>query len=227
MSKFMIRVLPVAAVLLLACASQALAQSVSPYFGLGSAFNSAATNAGCSSGQIYDPLNSAAAPPCVPADGMGGVFGVFGADFMIKPHLGINGEYNFRFAQAQYATSTNSGFGNIPFTVRPAFYDFNAIYQPTAGDKQVVPFVEGGIGGAHLSFYTSQAVGALSNASSLFVTTNHFQVHGAVGAKIYVHGDVFVQPQFDIRYVPHLTDQYGRNFVPAFTISIGYAFGRG
>ena len=226
MLKFMIRTLSIAAVFLLVCAGQASAQGVSAYFGVGSAFNSAATNAGCPSGQIYDPLNSTTGPPCVPANSMGGVFGVFGADFMIKPHLGINGEYNFRFTQDQYATSTNSGFGNIPFKVRPAFYDFNAVYQPTGGDKQVVPVIEGGIGGAHLSFYTSQSVGTLSNTSALFVTTNHFQVHGAVGVKIYVHGDVFVKPQFDIHYVPNLTDQYGRNFVPAFTISIGYSFGR-
>ena len=33
---------------------------------------------------------------------MGGVFGVFGADFMFKQHLGFNGEYSFRFAQAPY-----------------------------------------------------------------------------------------------------------------------------
>jgi outer membrane protein with beta-barrel domain len=228
LSKFTIRMLPLLAVLLLASAGQANAQSFGAYFGLGSAFDSSATNAGCASGQVYDPFNASPGPPCVTANGMGGVFGVFGADFMIKPHLGINGEYSFRFAQAQYATSlaVNNGFADTPITVRPAFYDFNAIYQPTSGDKQIVPVIEGGVGGAHLSYYVSQSAGNLSTSSSLFVTTNHFQVHGAVGVKIYVKSDIFIKPQFDIHYVPHLTDQYGRNFVPAFTISIGYTFGR-
>ena len=234
MSKFTIRVLPLLGILLLAGVNPAHAQGVSAYFGLGSAFDSAATNAGCASSQIADPLYNPSASslptaPCVAAHGIGSVFGVFGADFMIKPHLGINGEYSFRFAQAQYVTSpaaSNGSGSDIPITVRPAFYDFNAVYQPTSGDKQVVPVIEGGIGGAHLSYYASQAAGNLFTASTFFGTTNHFQVHGAVGAKIYIHGDVFVKPQFDIHYVPHLTDQYGRNFVPAFTISIGYAFGR-
>jgi hypothetical protein len=231
----MIRMLPIAAVLLLASASQTHAQAVSPYFGLGSAFNSAPTNSGCPSGQIADPLynptgfGALPAAPCVAAHGMGGVFGVFGADFMVNPHLGINGEYNFRFAQAQYVTSpaaSNLSGSDIPITLRPAFYDFNAIYQPTAGDKQVVPFVEGGIGGAHLSYYASQQAGSLFTTSSFFGSTNHFQIHGAAGAKVYFHGDIFLQPQFDIRYVLHLNNQYGRSVVPGFTISIGYAFGR-
>ena len=230
MSKFAIRMLPLLGVLLLAGVNPAHAQSVSAYFGLGSAFDSAATNPGCASGQIGDPLfTGTGTPPCIPASSMGNVFGVFGADFMITPHLGFNGEYSFRFAQAQYATSlsANNGTGsNIPITVRPAFYDFNAVYQPGSGDKKIVPVLEGGIGGAKMSFYVSQALGTISNQSQLFATSNHFQVHGAVGVKLYVKSDIFIKPQFDIHYVPNLTNQYGRNAVPEFTISIGYSFGR-
>ena len=225
MTKFTIRTIPVLILLLIAGAKQASAQGFSGYFGVGSAFDSSATNVGCPPGQIYDPLNPSAAPPCVPANSMGGVFGVFGGDFMFTPHLGFNGQYSFRFAQAQYATSTNSGFGNIPFTVRPAFYDLNAVYEPISGEKAVVPVLEGGIGAAHLSYYSSQTSGALFTTSTIFGTTNHFQVHGGVGTKIYFKGDAFIKPQFDIHYVPNLNQQYGRNFVPEFTVSIGYTFG--
>lgn len=224
MSKFAIRMLPLLGVLLLAGVSPAHAQGVSAYFGLGSAFDSSATNGGCASGQIIDPTIGAGGP-CVPVSSMGGVFGVFGADFMIKPHLGFNGEYSFRFAQSHYFDSTTTS-PPTPINIRPNFYDFNAVYQPTAGDRQVVPVIEGGIGGAKLSFYANPGAGTLFSGSQFFASSNHFQVHGAVGAKIYIHGDVFLKPQFDIRYIPHLTDQYGRNFVPEFTISIGYAFGR-
>jgi hypothetical protein len=217
LSKLTIRMLPLLAALLLAGVKQANAQGVSAYFGLGSAFDSAATSPGCASGQIGDPLSAATPPPCVPVSDMGGVFGVFGADFMITPHLGFNGEYSFRFAQSNYIPSDQ-------INIRPAFYDFNAVYQPGSGDKRIVPVLEGGIGGAKLSFYGVQS--GVFSSSQLLGSSNHFQVHGAVGVKLYFKSDIFIKPQFDIRYVPHLTDQYGRNYVPEFTISIGYTFGR-
>ncbi|MGA7793503.1 MAG: outer membrane beta-barrel protein [Candidatus Acidiferrales bacterium] len=220
MSKLTIRTISLLALFLLAGVRQASAQAVSAYFGLGSAFDSAATSSGCPSQQISDPFGGLIPPAsCVPAQTMGGVFGVFGADFMIKPHLGVNGEYSFRFAQANYLP-------NESFNVRPGFYDFNAVYQPTAGDKRVVPVLEGGIGGAKLSFYVSQQAGSIFTQSQFFTSTNHFQVHGAVGVKLYIKSDIFIKPQFDIHYVPNLTDQYGRNTVPEVTVSIGYTFGR-
>jgi hypothetical protein len=202
---------------LLAGAKQSNAQGLSAYFGLGSAFDSAATNSGCPSGQINDPLTTPPPVSCVPVSAMGGVFGVFGADFMITPHVGFNGEYSFRFAQSNYLPSDQ-------INIRPSFYDFNAVYQPSSGDKRIVPVLEGGIGGAKLSLYGVQS--GVFSSSQLLGSSNHFQVHGAVGAKLYLKSDIFIKPQFDIRYVPHLIDQYGRNFVPEVTVSIGYTFGR-
>ena len=226
MSKFIVRMLPlpVLAVLLLAGVRPANAQGISAYFGLGSAWNSAARTPDCPPGQIDDPtIFPQTTGTCLPVSGMGGVFGLFGADFMIKPHLGINGEYTFRFAQASYLGPENSI--GIPINIRPAFYDFNAVYQPTGGDKTFVPVLEGGIGGAKMSFYLSQTGTAFSQ-SSYFISSSHFALHGAAGVKWYLHGDVFLKPQVDLRYVPHLTNQYGRNFVPQLSVSIGYTFGR-
>jgi hypothetical protein len=224
LSKFAIRTLPLLGALLLAGVNPIHAQGVSAYFGLGSAFDSAATQGGCPSGQRPDPTVGPGGT-CVPVSAMGGVFGVFGADFMIKPHLGFNGEYSFRFAQSHYF-DTPTTTPPTPINIRPNFYDFNAVYQPTAGDRQVVPVIEAGIGGAKLSYYANPGAGTIFSGSQLVASSNHFQVHGAIGAKIYFHSDVFLKPQFDVRYVPHLTTEYGRNFVPEFTISIGYAFGR-
>lgn len=224
MLKLTNRIIPLLLVLLLAGAKQAGAQGVSAYFGLGSAFDSAGTSAAtsttpaCPPQQIFDPFTGASGQ-CETAPTMGGVFGVFGADFMINRHLGVNGEYSFRFAQANYLPAAS-------LNVRPGFYDFNAVYQPTSGDKRVVPVLEGGIGGAKLSFYVSQQAGSLFTQSQFYTSSNHFQVHGAVGVKLYVKSDIFIKPQFDIHYVPNLTDQYGRDTVPEFTISIGYTFGR-
>jgi len=220
LSKLMIRLVPLLVLLLLAGVPQANAQGVSAYFGLGSATDSPATSAGCANQQISDPFSGFTPPAsCVPAQGLGGVFGVFGADFMIKPHLGINGEYSFRFAQADYLP-------NEGLKVRPGFYDFNAVYQPTSGDKRIVPVIEGGIGGAKLSYYVSQSAGSLFTQSQFYSSSSHFQIHGAVGVKLYVKSDIFIKPQIDLHWVDNLTDQYGRDFVPEYTISIGYTFGR-
>jgi hypothetical protein len=214
--KIIVRTLPLLTLLGLSCVKQASAQGVSPYFGLGSAWDSAATTPGCPSHQIADPFNG---NTCAPAQTMGGVFGVLGVDFMLTPHVGFNGEYTFRFAQQGYLPSEG-------LNIRPAFYDFNAVIQPFSGEKRVVPVIEGGIGGAKMSFYASQSTGSFFNQSLFIASSNHFQVHGAFGVKLYVKSDIFIKPQFDVHYVNNLTDQYGRNTVPEFTISIGYTFGR-
>ena len=215
MPKLTIRIVPLLILILLSGVKQASAQGVSAYFGLGSAFDSAATQSGCPTGQITDPFVGG----CASVNSMGGVFGVFGADFMIKPHLGINGEYSFRFAQSSYMPSEQ-------LNIRPSFYDFNAVYQPSSGDKRIVPVLEAGIGGAKMSFYVSQSAGTLFNQSQFLVSSNHFQVHAAAGVKLYVKSDIFIKPQFDFHWVNNLTDQYGRTTVPGFTVSIGYTFGR-
>jgi len=219
LSKFTIRMIPLLALLLLGGVKQASAQGVSAYFGLGSALDSKGTSPGCSPQFILDNVTA----NCEPANTMGGVFGVFGADFMIKPHLGVNGEYSFRFAQASYLP-----VGGL--NIRPTFYDFNAVYQPTSANQRFVPVLEGGIGGAKLSLYFNQQSCATpsvcANFSQVVATANHFQLHGAFGVKIYVKSDIFIKPQVDIHWVDNLNQQYGRNLVPQYTVSIGYTFGR-
>ena len=204
----------------LASVHQAKAQGFSAYFGVGSATDGPGTSATCAAKQILDVL--ATPPACVPAPNIGGVFGLFGADFMITPHLGVNGEYSFRFAQAPYLPTEG-------LNARPGFYDFNAVYQPGTGTNRIVPVLEGGIGGSKLSLYVSQSgciSGICANPSQVVATSNHFQLHGAVGVKIYVKSDMFIKPQIDLHWVPHLTQQYGSDFVPQYTLSVGYTFGR-
>lgn len=221
----MIRTIPFLVLLFLAGARQAHAQAVSAYFGVGSATDGAttspatATTAACPTHQIYDIYTSA----CETAPTIGGVFGVFGADFMITPHVGVNGEYSFRFAQAPYLSAAG-------LNARPEFYDFNAVYEPISGDQRIVPVLEGGIGGSRLSLYVSQqsciVTSICTNSSQAVATSNHFQLHGAVGVKFYVKSDMFIKPQIDFHWARNLNQQYGSNFVPQYTVSIGYSFGR-
>lgn len=218
MSKHMIRTIPVLVLFLLAGVHQASAQGVSAYFGVGSANDGAATTPGCAPKNILDPI----ANTCTPAPTIGGAFGVIGADFMITPHLGVNGEYSFRFAQANYLPTEG-------LNARPAFYDFNAVYEPLTGEGRVVPVLEGGIGGSKLSLYFNQSsciTNACSSSSQVVATSNHFQLHGAVGVKLYVRSDMFIKPQIDLHWAHNMTQQYASDFIPQYTISIGYTFGR-
>lgn len=204
------------------------AQGVSPYFGMGSAIDGAGTSVNttdpatgltvtCLPGNLFDSITG----NCEPGPKIGGLFGVFGVDFMFRPHFGVNGEYAFRFAQSDYLPAAGLKF-------RPGFYDFNAVYEPIAG-RHIVPIIEGGIGGARIALYQAQTV-SVTGITSTFsypagLNANHFQVHGAFGVKLYVKGNIFIKPQFDIHYVTHLTDQFERNWVPQYTVAVGYTFG--
>jgi hypothetical protein len=226
LSKLTIGTILLLSTLLFGSVGSVRAQGVSPYFGLGSATDSAGrpinqfdgTGAPCPAGQFSDvPF----AGGCEPGGTIGGVFGVFGVDFMLKAHLGFNGEYAFRFAQANFLP-------NAGLKMRPGFYDFNVVYQPLSG-KRIVPVVEGGIGGARMALYVTTPC-SIANINCTYnqpagINANHFQVHGAVGVKLYVKGNIFIKPQFDIHYVTHLTDQFGRDWVPEYTVAVGYTFG--
>ena len=93
LSKLTIQTILPLSILLLGSVDFVPAQSLSPYFGLGTAKDSVGTSIlqGCPAGQLFDGLVCEAGPT------MGGLFGVGGVDFMFRKHLGINGEYAFRF----------------------------------------------------------------------------------------------------------------------------------
>ena len=228
MSKLTIGTLLVLSTLLLGSLNLVRAQGVSPYFGLGSASDSAGTTTNaidsvtgntvsCTKGNLFDDFTGF----CEPGPTLGGVFGVIGVDFMFRPHFGVNGEYAFRFAKADY----------LPFAglkMRPGFYDFNAVWEPISGTR-IVPVVVGGIGGARIALYQSQTV-SVTGITTTFTSpaglnANHFQLHGGFGVKLYVKPALFIKPQFDIHYVTHLTDQFGRTWVPEYTVAVGYTFG--
>ena len=222
MSKLTIGTILLLSALLLGSANSVCAQGLSPYFGLGSAMDSAGTSVaeGCPPGNLFDELTG----NCETGPTFGGVFGVFGADFMWKSHFGFNGEYAFRFAQAPYLP--------VPgLNMRPQFYDFNAVYEPISGsDKRVVPVFEAGIGGARIELYQAQNCTVTGiNCSFSYpagFSANHFQLHAAAGVKLYVRGNLFIKPQFDFHYVTNLTQQFGRDSVPQYTVSVGYTFGQ-
>jgi hypothetical protein len=150
---------------------------------------------------------------------MGGTFGKFGADVMFKPWIGVGGETDFRYAQGAYAG----------LSYRPFFYDFNAIIMPTGRKfKYVVPELQAGIGGTKLSFYENATycniLAGCSNSSAVVASSSHFQTHLAGGIRFYATQHFFVQPQVDAHYVNNFF-QFGSNWVPEYSASVGWSFG--
>jgi len=148
---------------------------------------------------------------------------------MAWKHFGVGAEVNFEPSKDTYvAFPAISYTGQTPLTIqsRMTLFDANGIYQPVR-TKKVAFQVSGGIGVANMRFYeagqTGSAIGQ-SNYSEYFGSNNHFQVHAGVGVQFYLTDHVFLRPQFDIHYVPNLT-QYGSNLVTSETVWLGYTFG--
>jgi hypothetical protein len=144
-----------------------------------------------------------------------GSLGASAAALCSSLQYGFGAEYFARFSQGPYAG----------LNYRPKFYDFNAIWKPLPSAR-VVPELQGGIGGASLSFYFPQQCNAFACSSNSFVgSSRHFQVHLGAGVNVYVRGGIFVRPQVDIRYVKNFF-QFGNNWTPAYSVAFGYTFGR-
>jgi hypothetical protein len=148
---------------------------------------------------------------------------------MAWKHFGVGAEVNFEPSKDTYvAFPAISYTGQTPLTIqsRLTLFDANGIYQPVR-TKKVAFQVSGGIGVANIRFYeagqTGSAIGQ-SNYSEYFGSNNHFQVHAGVGVQFYLTDHVFLRPQFDVHYVPNLT-QYGSNLVTSETVWLGYTFG--
>ena len=154
-----------------------------------------------------------------------------GARVMLTKHFGVGGEVNLQPAQQTYAVLQSAipsiGQSAINLNSRVIFYDFNGIYRPVV-TKRAGLELEGGVGGVNMRFYETQSganalVGNFTS-SQYAASSNHFQVHAGAGVQLYLAGNFFVRPQFDIHYVPNFV-QFGRNLVTQETVWVGYSFG--
>jgi hypothetical protein len=111
---------------------------------------------------------------------------------------------------------------------RQSFYDFNGIYAPV-NRKKIQLQLQGGIGEAKTSFsYTqSSCVGTAvcTNQSQAVGNASHFQIHAGLGVQFFITEHMFIRPQFDLHYVPNLTQQFGSNSVIGGSVWLGYSFG--
>ncbi len=149
---------------------------------------------------------------------LNGFFLGFGGDLMFNKHLGAGFEASLQPSQESYG----------PLNSRQTFYDVNAIYAPVT-KKRASLLLEGGIGGARTSFSLTQSgcvgTAVCSTSTEPVGAANHFQVHVGVGVQVFLTEHIFIKPEFDLHYVPGLTNQFGSNAVPEGMLWVGYSFG--
>jgi hypothetical protein len=177
------------------------------YFGLGTAQAD-------SNGQAIDAFGTG---NFVNTPKLTGLFADVGGGVMLTPHLGAGAEISWRAGQGNY-----SGLN-----YRPIFYDFNGIWQPVK-TKRFVPEIQAGIGGVKVGFSANQQLcDALVGCSTVSLgaeSSSHFQAHFAVAARLYVTPRIFVRPAVDAHWVNNFF-QFGSNWVPQYSLGVGYSFG--
>jgi hypothetical protein len=195
---------------LLSAGPLAMAQSpqANVYVGLG-------TVTDASNGQALD-LFGTGTPINTPR--LTGLYATVGGGFMFTDHFGAGAEINWRAGQGDYAG----------VNYRPIFYDFNGIWQPLK-TKRFVPEIQAGVGGVavHFNANAQSCIDPLVGCQTVNVgseSSNHFQTHFAVAARIYATPRIFFRPAVDVHWVNDFF-QFGSNWVPEYTMGLGYSFG--
>lgn len=146
----------------------------------------------------------------------GGTYVGFNGDVLVKGHLGVQGEVNWRASQGLYG-------GTFPY--RPVFWDFNAIYarrfSPRVGAE-----VLAGIGGESIRLYQGQFNCDFYGNCTNYVSSNHFMGDVGAGIRLYVFHNVFVRPEARL-YMIHNNVEFSSGFPLRVGASIGYTFGGG
>ena len=184
-------------------AARAWAQQVDIFLGVGTA------RAG-SNGQKIDTFGDGT---LYSTPSLGGTFSDFGASVFIGPQFGASWTMTWRAAH-DYA-----GLG-----YRPYFNTFDAVFQPTKlRTHRAWPEFRAGLGFAHVGFDydDSQLCAQVPGCPS----TNHFLAHAGVAERFYLVRNLFLRPAVDVQYIKHFFP-FGRNWVPNYSMSLGYSFGR-
>ena len=151
---------------------------------------------------------------CIAQPGLSNFFFGFSGDGMPWGNAG--------FGFQAITLPTKADFG--PMKLRQTFYDFNGIYAPIRSSDATLKLMAG-IGGSKTSFTldvtSCYAGGACVRNTYDLGSTNHFQFHAGVGLEINLTPIFFLRPQYDFRYVPNFTEQFGRNTVHGGMVWVG------
>lgn len=152
-----------------------------------------------------------------------------GVNLMLWKHFGVGMEATLQPGKQTYVELPANPAFQIPASrlqSRVTFYDFNGIYQPVNTKKATLQLI-GGVGGTNMRFYQNFSSSSLIgnyNQSQYASSSNHFNLHAGVGVQVYVNGNFFIRPEFDLHYVPNFV-QFGRNAVTQEMVWVGYTIG--
>jgi hypothetical protein len=143
----------------------------------------------------------------------GGAYPAFSGDFLLHKNFGVMGEISWRASQNYYQ-------GNYPF--RPVFWDFNGVYVPKLGTHAAAE-LSAGIGAESVRFYQPFYYCNFYSCTN-YTSSNHFMGHFGAGLRYYVHGGLFVRPEFHF-YVVRNNFEFSSPYAYRVGGSIGYTFG--
>ena len=183
-------------------AAPARAQQVDAYFGMGTAQAK-------SNGQ---PLDTADGPAKAPR--LTGPFADLGINVFLNRQFGVGWAASWRWSSGDY--------GDLKYDT--TFQTFDAIFQPSAlHTRRVAPEIRAGIGfdKVHFQFDNPAPCDQVSGCPD----SHFFLAHMAGAARLYFNDHIFVRPALDVCYLRnfHLC---GSNWVPRYSFSIGYSFGK-
>lgn len=182
----------------------ARAQEVDGYVGLGTARAS-------SNGQQIDTFSDMTLHP---TGRLGGTFTDWGFNVFFGKQFGLGWTGSWKWSSGDYA-----GLG-----YHANFQVFDGIYQPAKiRTKRFAPELRAGLGlmGLHFEFNDQQSCTQVPGCPD----THFFVAHLGGAARFYVTNHVFVRPAVDVHYV-HDFFPFGSNWVPRYSMSVGYSFGR-
>ena len=180
------------------------AQEVDAYIGLGTAHAS-------SNGQQLDTFGDKTLHA---TRGLGGVFTDFGVNFFFNKQVGVGWTAAWRWSSGDYAG----------LQYHSTFHTFDGIFQPARiRTKHFAPELRAGIGltSVHFDFDDQQACDQVPGCPS----SHFFVAHLAGAARLYFTDHVFVRPAVDVHYVNNFFP-FGSNWVPRYSVSLGYSFGK-
>jgi hypothetical protein len=145
---------------------------------------------------------------------LNGPFGQLGMSVFFGRQWGIGAEISRRLVQGGYAGLNYSA----------SFSSLDGIYRPARfTSRRIEPEYRLGIGAARVHYFSDDQP-SCDQVPGCPVST-HFQVRLSVAERIYFSSHFFLRPAIGLHYVNNFSD-FGSNWVPEYSIGIGYALGR-
>lgn len=189
-------------VLIMGYASMGFAQSGDIAFGVSGLTSPTASSFDINSGNFFAPTMG------------GGTYLNFNGDFLIRHHLGVQGEIAWRAHQNLYQ-------GYQPY--RPLFYDFGGVWASRFG-KFFGAELNAGIGAESIRFYNNYYTCGYISGCTNYTSSNHFMGAFGGGLKLYPTHNFFIEPNARL-YLIHNNVEFAGGHAVRAGISIGYTFG--